>query len=160
MSEYQSREREYSFTRPQKPKPSVRARLRQAFAGAITTGQRSQDQCRLLSHPLAATLSVVGSNIEPSRSNMTLFLLTYVASVNDALKHHSRATSNAKHPTPETLRTCDASVCGDLKHQRDASYSLNPNACPNAQNPMLDVAPRCGAGYIDAVAFVGDPQPR
>ena len=103
-----------------------------------------------------------GSNIQPHNSP-TLhpnLLLTYVASFNDAFKHHSRATSNAKHPAPETLRTCDANVCGELKRQFIASYSLNPNACPNAQNPMLDVAPGCIAGYIDAVAFVGDSQPR
>jgi len=105
---------------------------------------------------------VLVSNIQPNNSPTQHLnpLLTYVVSLQDEFKHHSRATSNAKHPTPETLRTCDANVCGELKRQLIASYSLNPNACPNAQNPMLDVAPRCGAGYIDGVAFVGDSQPR
>ena len=101
------------------------------------------------------------SNIHPNNSPTRHLnpLLTYVASFNDALKQHSLATSNAKHPTPEKLRTCDASVCGDLKHEKAASFSLNPNACPNAQNPMLDVAPGCGAGYIEVVAFVRDSEP-
>jgi hypothetical protein len=98
------------------------------------------------------------SNIQPNNSPTQHLppVLTYVASVNDALKHHSRATSNATHPAPEKLRTCDASVCGDRKHQRAASYSLNLNACPHAQNPMLDVAPGRGAGYIDLVDIVRD----
>jgi hypothetical protein len=103
---------------------------------------------------------VLACSIESKRSHLALPLLTYVASFQDALKQHSRATSNAKHPAPETVRTCDANVCGELKRQLIASYSLNPNACPNAQNPMLDVAPGSGAGYIEVVAFFGDSQPR
>ena len=81
-----------------------------------------------MEHPTAAAKYVLESNIEPSRSNMTPPLLTYVASVNDALKHHSRAMTNAKHTALEKLRTCDASVCGDLRRQKAPSYSLNSNA--------------------------------
>ncbi len=83
-----------------------------------------------MSHPFAAAQYVLVSNIQPNNSprQHPNPLLTYVVSLQAEFKHHSRATSNAKHPTPETLRTCDANVCGDRKHQRAASYSLNPNA--------------------------------
>ncbi|HBJ37178.1 MAG TPA: hypothetical protein DDZ51_20975 [Planctomycetaceae bacterium] len=34
-----------------------------------------------------------------------------------------------------------------------------PTPAPMPEKPMLDVAPGCGAGYIDLVAFVRDFQP-
>jgi hypothetical protein len=110
-------------------------------------------------------------------------LLTYVASVNGALKHHSRATSNAKNPTPEKLRTFDAIFFGPAYRQPIAANS--PKGCglvmvtstivptinakpATARNSMpvqrrktmLDVAVSVGAGYIDMVATVGRSGPR
>jgi hypothetical protein len=116
-----------------------------------------------LSHPFAAAQYVLVSNIESNNSPTRHLnpLLTYVASFNDGLKHHLRATSNAKHPTPERLRTCDGDFNNRAYNQRETGHSPKLNARPTLKT-VLDVAVGGGAGYIDMVATAvrSGPRPR
>jgi hypothetical protein len=105
--------------------------------GRVTANvrQRNHDrptrrhQRRLLLHPIAAAQFMLVSNIQPNNSPKQHLnpRLTYVVSFNDGLKHHSRATTNAKHPTPEKLRTFDAIFFGAAYRQTIAASS--PKGC-------------------------------
>jgi hypothetical protein len=82
-----------------------------------------------MSHPFAAAQYILVSSIQPNNSPTQHLnpLLTYVASFDDGLKHRSRATSNAKHPAPEKLRTFGAIFFGPAYRQTIAASS--PKGC-------------------------------